>query len=139
MSNALGIIGFYFTLIGFISGLFFTRIDTWYGSVRAFHGKLVYYTRREEFLAARAEANGLAASAPTGSFIAVGIFVSLLGALSLLLPFNVNDAGAYTALFIYVPLIVTIAAYWLGGVVFISQARTLLSSSHMLIERGISG
>lgn len=139
MSSTLGIIGFYFTLIGFISGLFFTRIDTWYGSVRAFHGKLAYYTRREEFLAARAEANGLTASAPTGSFIAVGIFVSLLTVLSFLLPFDANDAGAGTALFIYVPLIITIAAYWLGGVIFISQARMLLSSSQLLIERGISG
>ena len=27
MDNALTIIGFYFTLIGFISGLFFTRLD----------------------------------------------------------------------------------------------------------------
>jgi hypothetical protein len=137
MSNALNVIGFYFTLVGFISGLFFTRIDSWYGSVRAFHGKLAFYTRREEFIAARAEASGLSASAPTVSFIAVGVFVTLLGALALFFPARVTEADP--AIFIYAPLAITIAAYWLGGVIFILQARTLLSSAQVIIERGISG
>lgn len=136
MTSALSVIGFYFTLIGFISGLFFTRIDSWYGSVRAFHGKLAFYTKREEFVAARAEANGLAASAPTGTFIAVGIFLTLLGVLAVFLP---TGADPNPALFIYVPLAITIAAYWLGGVILISQARTLLASAQIIIERGISG
>ena len=40
MDNALSIVGFYFTLIGFVSGLFFTRLDSWYGQVREFWGSM---------------------------------------------------------------------------------------------------
>jgi len=49
MSDAVGLMGFYFTLIGFISGLFFTRIDSWYGSVRSFQGTLASITDSNKF------------------------------------------------------------------------------------------
>ncbi len=49
MNDAVGLVGFYFTLIGFISGLFFTRLDSWYGDVRVFYGRTLAAIRKPEF------------------------------------------------------------------------------------------
>jgi hypothetical protein len=72
MENALSIIGFYFTLIGFISGLFFTRLDSWYGKVREFWGEMKLLEKETEKIAAskkgRVTMLGLRESAPYRQF-----------------------------------------------------------------------
>jgi predicted small integral membrane protein len=137
MSDAIGLIGFYFTLIGFISGLFFTRIDGWYGSVRAFSGKLASVTGRENFIIMGAEWDGLSASKPTGSFIAVGILVTTLTVLAYLFP--IPNPSASPALFLYGPIVLTVIFYWLGGIILLVKARSVLSSARQKIDAGISG
>jgi hypothetical protein len=108
VSDALGLAGFYFTLIGFVSGLFFTRLDGWYGAVRAFHGKLTAFTRREQYEDAEPERQGLVASAPWSSFAVVGVLLTLLMVLAFLVP--VQDSPVNPWLFIYAPLIVTVGS-----------------------------
>jgi hypothetical protein len=137
VSEVLEIIGFYFTLIAFISGLFFTRIDSWYGSVRSYYGKLNTYTKREEYITAGGEASGLSASAPTGSFVVVGGLVTALTVLAFFFPVTPSIVNPY--IFLYSPLIITVVAYWIGGIVLLVQAKTLLSKAQQKIAKGISG
>lgn len=137
MSEVLEIIGFYFTLIAFISGLFFTRIDSWYGSVRAYCGKLNTYTKREEYITAGGEASGLSASAPTGSFVVVGGLVTALTVLAFFFPVTTSIVNPY--IFLYSPLVITVVAYWIGGIVLLVQAKKLLSKAQQKIAKGISG
>ncbi len=137
MSDALGVIGFYFTLIGFISGLFFTRIDGWYGSVRAFSGKLASVNEKNAFVIAGAEWDGLSASAPTGSFIAVGILVTALTVLAFLFP--IPNPSVSPALFLYGPIVLTVIFYWFGGIILLVKAKSVLSKARQKIDTGIRG
>lgn len=118
MDNALAIIGFYFTLIGFISGLFFTRLDAWYGDVREFAGKYegeeaVKNINVENCKKQRVTLYGLRQSSPRGSFIGVGIFTTALLVLSFFVP--ILNPAVNTFLFLHLPLILTIVLYWAGG------------------------
>jgi hypothetical protein len=137
MSDAIGLIGFYFTLIGFISGLFFTRIDGWYGSVRAFSGKLASVKDKGNFVIASAEWDGLSASAPTGSFIAVGILVTILTVLAYKFP--ISNPSVSPELYLYGPIVLTVIFYWLGGIVLLVKAKSVLSKARQKINTGISG
>jgi len=137
MSDAVGVIGFYFTLIGFISGLFFTRIDGWYGTVRAFEGKVASLNEASAFVAAKAEADGLSASAPTGSFIAVGLLVTTLTVLAFLYPITTPTTNP--VVFLYGPIALTVLAYWIGGIVLLAKAKSLLTGAGQKIDKGISG
>jgi hypothetical protein len=137
MNDALSLVGFYFTLIGFVGGLFFTRLDSWYGSVRQFKGKVVQLRRREEFESANAEASGLQESQPKGSFISVGILLSLLVLLGVFVP--VTGSSVSPILFLYVPMTVIVAAYWVGGFVLLHAAGKLLAEAQTVISQGLSG
>jgi hypothetical protein len=137
MSDALALLGFYFTLIGFISGLFFTRLDSWYGSVRQFAGKLAALTERSDFEKAGPEADGLAASAPRGSFTAVGLLLAGLALLGLLVPVQKPVVNPW--LFLYGPMLAVVAVYWIGGVILLRKAGQLLQDARTIIKRGLSG
>lgn len=137
MNDAVGIIGFYFTLIGFISGLFFTRIDSWYGSVRAFSAKVNTFKKRDDYITAEGEAGGLSASAPTVSFLAVGVLLLLLSYLAFRLP--TANAPVDPTTFLHIPIFVTVLAYWAGGAALLLGAKSLLSKAKTRIATGISG
>lgn len=137
MSDALALLGFYFTLIGFLSGLFFTRLDSWYGSVRQFTGTLSALTERTDFEKAGPEADGLSASAPRGSFVAVGLLLAGLVLLGFFVP--VQKPAVSPWLFLYGPMMVAVAAYWVGGLVLLRKAGELLRKARSQIARGISG
>ena len=138
MSDAIGLIGFYFTLIGFISGLFFTRLDGWYGSVRVFRAKVEQLSDRDDFLAARVEEKGLGASAPTGSFVAIGILLAALMVLSFFIPVGA-DPPVDPALFIRGPIVLTVLFYVIGGTVLLARSKSLLREAEGKINTGISG
>ncbi len=137
MDNALAVLGFYFTLIGFISGLFFTRLDGWYGKVREFWGSALLLEkdpqRLEKSKAARLTLNGLAESAPQGSFIAVGAFTTSLTLLSFAVPFENPPVDPW--LFLRLPLIATILLYWAGGVILLHKGSYLLNQVKVSIEQ----
>ena len=137
MNDALSLVGFYFTLIGFVGGLFFTRLDSWYGSVRQFKGKVVQLRKREEFESANAEVNGLQESQPKGSFVSVGILLSLLVLLGVFVP--VTNSPINPIVFLYVPMTITVASYWVGGFVLFHQAGKLLTAARAVIGEGLSG
>lgn len=133
MDNALAITGFYFTLIGFISGLFFSRLDNWYGEVRKFSGSVNLLETVDEFKRARQEISGIKSSTPFGSFISVGVFTTVLLLLALNVP--INNAAVNPLLFIRIPLASTVIAYWLGGVWLLYSAKKLLEISSYRIEK----
>jgi hypothetical protein len=137
MDNALAIIGFYFTLIGFISGLFFTRLDSWYGSVREFEGSLQSLSNRNDYILAKSKKDGLRASAPIGSFIAVGLLTSALTLLSLFIP--IENGNLNPNIYLRLPLVVTVLAYWGGGYFLFRQGNSLLNSAKRRIDAGIQG
>ncbi|MEN4011937.1 MAG: hypothetical protein AB1453_04420 [Chloroflexota bacterium] len=137
MDNALAVLGFYFTLIGFINGLFFTRLDSWHGKVREFWGSARMLEkdpqRLEKSKTARLTLNGLAESAPKGSFIAVGIFTTSLTLLSLAIPFENPPVNPW--LFLRLPLIATILLYWAGGAILLRKGSQLLKQVKATIEQ----
>jgi hypothetical protein len=133
MDNALALTGFYFTIIGFISGLFFTRLDTWYGQVKQFSGSVNLLQSIEEYKRARLEIGGIKTSAPTGSFFAIGIFTTVLLVLALLVPINATTVNPL--IFIRIPLVFTVFAYWLGGGWLLVSAKKLLAKSNSQIEK----
>ena len=137
MNDALSLLGFYFTLIGFIGGLFFTRLDAWYGSVRGFKGKVTQLTKRDEYQTANADVNGLAESKPFGSFIAVGLLLTGLMLLGFFVPINTPIVNPF--LFIYAPILLSVAAYWVGGFVLIKKAETLIVEAREVIKSGLTG
>lgn len=144
MNDALSIVGLYFTLIGFISGLFFTRLDGWYGSVKEFEGSLREggsrssdRLNREYYQEAQAKSEGLKASAPVASFVAVGLFTITLTLLSLLIP--IESAAVQPTLYLRIPLIATVFAYWIGGSLIIKKGRSILRKKSHLIDDGIRG
>lgn len=128
MDNALSIIGFYFTLIGFISGLFFTRLDSWYGQVREFWGSMKLLEKEtdkiEKSKEGRIKLIGLQESAPIGSFIAVGLLTSALTLLSLGIPITNSQINPFV--FLQLPLIVTVVMYWIGGLLLLKKGNELL-------------
>lgn len=128
MDSALAIIGFYFTLIGFVSGLFFTRLDSWYGSVREFTAKVAVLrsqrAERDKFQDARAEMKGLESSRPFGSFVAVGLLMSALVLLSFFVPVDASELNP--VIFVQAPLFVTVVAYWAGGWYLLTQGKIAL-------------
>lgn len=137
MDNALAVVGFYFALIGFISGLFFTRLDSWYGAVKEFEGSLQSLSKREDYMIAESKKDGLKSSAPIGSFIAVGILTTLLTLLSLLIP--VENASLNPNLYLRSPLIITVLSYWLGGFFLFRRGRLILHQASIKITNGIRG
>lgn len=137
MGDAVGLIGLYFTLVGFISGLFFTRIDSWYGSVRSFHGSLASLEERSEYRSAKTQVLGLKASRPIGSFVAVGALLSALTALSFFVP--MERSAVDPLLFIRLPLVVTVGAYWLGGVLLLRKGHSRLLEAEEKVDEGLRG
>jgi|GEM_PF-4908108 len=139
MDSALAIVGFYFTLIGFISGLFFTRLDGWYGSIREFEGSLQSLSDRNDYILAKSKKDGLKASAPTGSFIAVGFLTSALTLLSLFVPIDNENLNLSPNLYLRLPIVVTVLAYWGGGYFLFCQGNSLLNRAKHRIDAGIQG
>jgi len=137
VGDAVGLIGLYFTLIGFISGLFFTRIDSWYGSVGAFHGSLDSLEECSEYRSAKTQVLGLKASIPTGSFVSVGALLSALTALSFFVP--VERSTVDPLLFVRLPLVVTVGAYWLGGMVLLRRGHSRLLEADVKVDEGLRG
>jgi hypothetical protein len=137
MSDALGLIGFYFTLIGFISGLFFTRIDSWYGEVRLFEGALDSLERADQYRDKRPSLEGLRASKPRGSFIAVGALLSVLTALAWFVP--IKEAPVNPLVFVFAPITITVIAYWIGGIVLLGKGTSLLTGAEQKIDEGAAG
>jgi hypothetical protein len=137
MDNALSIIGFYFTLIGFISGLFFTRLDSWYGQVREFWGSMKLLEKATDKLEKSKEGRikliGLQESAPKGSFIAVGLFTSTLTVLSLGIPIGSSAVNPFV--FLRIPLIATVLLYWIGGFLLLKKGNELLRMVSTQIEK----
>jgi hypothetical protein len=136
MDNALSIIGFYFTLIGFISGLFFTRLDSWYGQVREFWGSMKVLEKATDKINKSKEARikliGLQQSAPQGSFIAVGLLTTVLTILSLWIPITSSAVNPF--IFLRVPLILTVLLYWIGGILLLQKGSKLLGKISTLID-----
>ena len=137
MDDAIGLIGLYFALIGFISGLFFTRIDSWYGSVRSFHGTLALLEERSEYRGAKTQMSGLKASKPTGSFVAVGFLLSALTALAFFV--SMERSAINPLVFVYLPLLATTGAYWFGGTVLLRKSTSQLAVAEEEINEGMRG
>ena len=141
MDNALAIIGFYFTLIGFISGLFFTRLDGWYGDVRKLWGTVTLLEKEPDKIVkskeARVTLSGLLESAPRGSFIAIGALTSALTLLSLFVP--VSESVVNPLIFLRIPLIVTVLLYWIGGIVLLQKGGSLLDGAARVIAQVLPG
>jgi len=137
MSDAVGLVGFYFALIGFISGLFFTRLDGWYGDVRAYAGKVSATTDVETLKAIEPEGKGLDASVPLHSFIVIGVFLSLLALLSYFVP--IENASLNPRIFLYIPLTITVLLYWGGGILLIRGGKNVLHIAQRDITAKKSG
>lgn len=137
MDNAVSVVGFYFTLIGFISGLFFTRLDSWYGTVKEFEGSLQSLSKREDYKNAKSKKDGLKSSVPTSSFIAVGILTTILTILSLLIP--VENTILNPNVYLRSPLIITVLFYWVGGCLILRKGRSILHQASIKITAGIEG
>ena len=130
MDTALSIIGFYFALIGFISGLFFTRLDSWYGDVREFYGSYsgedpAKKNTPDNCRKNRIKQMGLEQSTPLGSFVVVGLLTTALTLLSWGVP--ITDPQMNTFLFLRLPLILTVLVYWIGGFILLSKSQSLLT------------
>jgi hypothetical protein len=136
MDNAISIIGFYFTLIGFISGLFFTRLDSWYGDVRKFWGSMKFLEKETDKIdkskKGRITLNGLHESSPRGSFIGIGLLTTSLTLLSFAIPIVSTEVNPFV--FLMIPLIVTVLSYWIGGFVLLKKGNDLLGDVTKLIE-----
>jgi hypothetical protein len=132
MSDTLGILGFYFTLIGFISGIFFTRLDSWYNDVRAKTAIVGSTNNANKLISLREDLTGLASSEPSFSFGAVGLFLSALVVLSFFVP--ASTSAVNTTIFLYVPLVVTVVAYWISGFALLLRARGLLKNAVEIIK-----
>jgi hypothetical protein len=132
VSDTLGILGFYFTLIGFISGIFFTRLDSWYNDVRA-KGAVVNSTNNaNKLISLREDLTGLASSEPTVSFGGIGIFVTALAVLSFFVP--PTSGNVNIAVFLYVPLVATVLIYWASGIALLVRGRALLKAAENTIK-----
>jgi hypothetical protein len=132
VSDTLGILGFYFTLIGFISGIFFTRLDSWYNDVRAKVAIVNATNNANKLISLRDDLAGLASSEPSFSFGAIGLFLSALAVLSFFLP--AGTTAVNTALFLYVPLVVTVLVYWISGLALLVRARSMLKAAAATIR-----
>jgi hypothetical protein len=132
MSDTLGILGFYFTLIGFISGIFFTRLDSWYNDVRAKTAVVNSTTNANKLISLREDLTGLASSEPGFSFVAIGLFLTALAVLSFFVP--AGQSAVNVTLFLYVPLVITVIIYWVSGAVLLVRARALLKAAETTIK-----
>lgn len=141
MDDTLSVLGFYFTLIGFISGLFFTRLDGWYGQVREFWGSMKLLEKETDKIdrskKARISMAGLQESAPRGSFIVIGIFTTILSLLSLFIP--ASESGVNAVIFLKVPLFVTVCMYWVGGGILLKRGADLLEEVKKQIDQILPG
>jgi hypothetical protein len=133
VSDTLGLLGFYFTLIGFISGIFFTRLDSWYNDVRARVAIVNASNDARKLVSLRDDLAGLSSSEPGFSFAAIGLFLTALAILSMFVPAGTSSIN--TTIFLYVPLVVTVLAYWISGFVILRRARTLLKAAGDTISR----
>jgi hypothetical protein len=127
MNDPLGILGFYFTLIGFLTGIFFTRLDSWYNDVRAKEALVDQRTTTSRLQDLKEDLIGLKNSAPLVSFIAIGIFLTVLGLLSLYIP--LTNSPVNPTIFLYTPLWVTVATYWIGGIALLVRAAQLIKTA----------
>ncbi len=138
MDSALSIIGFYFTLIGFISGLFFTRLDNWYGQVREFSGEYSGELPEKKNTTDNCRKNrvtlmGLMESAPQGSFITVGCLTTTLMFLSWGVP--VNNAEINPFIYLWGPLLLTVLIYWSGGIFLLNKGYKKLNGIGKEIDK----
>ena len=133
MSDTLGILGFYFTLIGFISGIFFTRLDSWYNDVRAKVAIVNATNNANRLISLRDDLAGLTSSEPSFSFGAIGLFLSALAVLSFFVP--AGTTAVNITLFLYIPLVVTVLVYWISGSVLLFRARSMLRAAGSTIQR----
>lgn len=133
MDNALAIVGFYFTIIGFISGLFFTRLDSWYGDVREFSGSVSIMEEIKEFKQARNKLAGLKSAKPSGSYISIGVLTTILLLMTFFIPLEQSTVNA--TVFLRFPIILTVLAYWLGGGWIFYQANKLIKQAEQRINK----
>jgi sterol desaturase/sphingolipid hydroxylase (fatty acid hydroxylase superfamily) len=133
VSDSLGILGFYFTLIGFISGIFFTRLDSWYNDVRAKVAVVNASNDARKLVSLRDDLAGLSSSTPGFSFTAIGLFLTALAILSTFVPAGTTTVNV--TIFLYIPLFVTVLVYWISGFVILTRARTLLKAARDTIAR----
>jgi len=80
---------------------------------------------------------GLKASKPVGSFTGVGALLSALTLLSFFVP--VEQSPINPLLFVYMPLLATLTAYWLGGVVLLRKGNARLTEAEAEIAKGLQG
>ena len=132
MSDTLGILGFYFTLIGFISGIFFTRLDSWYNDVRAKAAVVSSTNNANKLISLREDLTGLASSEPTFSFGGIGLFVTALAILSFFVPAAPGNVNI--TLFLYIPLVTTVIIYWASGITLLVRGRSLLKAAENTIK-----
>jgi hypothetical protein len=132
VSDTLGILGFYFTLIGFISGIYFSRLDTWYNNVRAKAAIVNATNNANKLVNLRDDLAGLASSEPRFSFLAIGVFLSALAILSFFVPAGASAVN--TAVFLYAPLVLTVVIYWTSGFIVLARARSTLRVAEEVIK-----
>lgn len=114
MSDTVSLFAFYFTLIGFISGIFFTRLDKWHSDVRAAQAVLTKATTRDEYKHSDKDFAKLESSRPVVSFILVGMFISVLAWLGFQIPLQ-TETTIDLWMFLKAPVLATVLLYWVGG------------------------
>jgi hypothetical protein len=62
----------------------------------------------------------------------VGFFLSALVALSFFVPAGASAVN--TTIFLYVPLVVTVLAYWISGLALLLRARAMLKDANDVIK-----
>lgn len=138
MNDPISIVGLYFALIGFLSGIFFTRLDSWYSEVRAKHAVLSSNLHTNDPQVKRIAPledpfNSLQSSAPFSGFITIGAFITFLAVLSLFLP--VSSSSFNIVLFLYVPVFLTVLFYLIGGGMLLISGTELVSQALTIIYK----
>ena len=105
--------------------------------MRSFHGSLDSLEERSEYRGAKTQMLGLKASIPVGSFVAVGVLLSALTVLAFFVP--VEGSTVDPLLFVRLPLVVTVGAYWLGGVVLLRKGYHRLTKAEEKVDEGLRG
>ncbi len=142
MSDPVSILSFYFALIGFISGIFFTRLDNWYGEIRSKRAILERSlindsTNRNNFINLGNTLVSLKSSSPFWSYVAIGVFITSLGILGIFIPLSNLSFSPFV--FLYGPVLITVLAYWIGGGILLLRGRCLINKSLPFVESKITG
>ena len=139
--NAVGIVGLYFALIGFISGIFFTRLESWYSDVRSKRGTILQNIQMaksvDSYTNLEIPFKGLNASKPLSSFLGIGGFVSGLAILSAFIP--ITDSGFNPLIFLYLPVALTVLGYWIGGLLIFKSGSRAIEDSLSDIDKAKRG